>query len=152
MATTTGPNEPPFAPASLTSSLAHAATPSSLDTLPGDIDIRERVLELIGGGSSGEKIIRGFLIGIALGLILGGVCCCWVPCFGRRQQEVRRRRRQERVRRGLPARRPLDDRIPWLRRRRRPGGGAGGGSSGDGGGHGAREEEEPPRPPPRDPT
>ncbi|UNI17217.1 hypothetical protein JDV02_003585 [Purpureocillium takamizusanense] len=140
---TTTVHEPPFAPASFTSSLTQAATPSSLDTLPGDIDIRERVLELIGGGSSGEKIIRGFLIGIALGLILGGVCCCWVPCFGRRQQETRRRRRQDRVRRGLPARRPLDERISWLQRRRRRGGGAAGDGDGDG-----REGEPPPPPPP----
>ncbi|KAJ6439897.1 hypothetical protein O9K51_07788 [Purpureocillium lavendulum] len=132
--TSTVQNEPPFAPAttattataavaSLTTSLAQAT--ASIDTLPGDLDIRERVLELISGGTSGEKIIRGFLIGIALGLILGGLCCCWVPCFGRRQQETRRRRRQDRVRRGLPARRPLDERIPWLRRRRRPRGGDG---------------------------
>lgn len=49
------------------------------------------------GGSSGEKILRGFLIGVAIGLIVGCFFCCWYPCCGgtsrRRRRELARRRR-----------------------------------------------------------
>ncbi|KAG5999645.1 hypothetical protein E4U43_001943 [Claviceps pusilla] len=61
-----------------------------------DFDLSDRVLQLIVGGSSGERIVRGFLMGVALGIILGGVLCCWVPCFGRRNQDRREQRRRER--------------------------------------------------------
>ncbi|KZZ95265.1 hypothetical protein AAL_04496 [Moelleriella libera RCEF 2490] len=59
----------------------------------------DRILQLVTGGSSGERIVRGFLMGIAIGIILGGVLCCWVPCFGRRRvRELRERRRRRRRR------------------------------------------------------
>ena len=105
-------------PTAAATTTALAPPGASIETLPGDINMRQRVLELISGGSPGEKIVRGFLIGVALGLVIGGVCCCWVPCFGRRQQEIRRMRREDRVRRGYPARVTLGERMPWLRRLR----------------------------------
>ncbi|QPG93932.1 hypothetical protein C2857_003645 [Epichloe festucae Fl1] len=61
-----------------------------------EYNLAERVLQLITSGSNGERIVRGFLIGVAMGIILGGALCCWVPCFGRRRQERRERRRQQR--------------------------------------------------------
>ncbi|PNY28946.1 Uncharacterized protein TCAP_01130 [Tolypocladium capitatum] len=113
---------PSASPVSATATMgaSAAATPANLDTLPGDINLRERLLELIGGGSSGEKIARGFLIGVAFGLIVGGFCCCWVPCFGRAQLERRRRRREERIRRGEPPESSVRERMPWPRRRQAP--------------------------------
>ncbi|PHH59833.1 hypothetical protein CDD82_2399 [Ophiocordyceps australis] len=74
--------------------------------LDGDVDLRSRVLELVSGGTAGDKIVRGFLIGVALGLVVGGVCCCWVPCFGRRAQRERRQRRRRARRRERDATEP----------------------------------------------
>lgn len=62
----------------------------------GNFDLGQRIMELVSGGSNGERVVRGFLMGVAVGIILGGALCCWVPCFGRRQQERRARRRQAR--------------------------------------------------------
>ena len=60
-------------------------------------DIGARLMELISSGSDGERIVRGFLMGIAFGVILGGVLCCWVPCFGAKQRARRARRREIRA-------------------------------------------------------
>ncbi|KAG8424157.1 hypothetical protein J3458_000983 [Metarhizium acridum] len=62
----------------------------------GDFNVGDRILQLVTSGSNGEKIVRGFLMGVAIGFILGGAVCCWVPCFGRGRQERRERRRQQR--------------------------------------------------------
>ncbi|PHH60253.1 hypothetical protein CDD81_1912 [Ophiocordyceps australis] len=106
----TAADQPPF---TLGSTWAMAATasvsgapatatpmaPWPATQLDGDVDLRSRVLELVSGGTAGDKIVRGFLIGVALGLVVGGVCCCWVPCFGRRAQRERRQRRRRARRR-----------------------------------------------------
>ncbi|OAA41006.1 hypothetical protein NOR_05588 [Metarhizium rileyi] len=60
----------------------------------GDLNVGNRIMQLVTSGSNGEKIVRGFLMGIAVGIILGGALCCWVPCFGRGRQERRERRQQ----------------------------------------------------------
>jgi hypothetical protein len=60
----------------------------------GDFNLGDRILQLVTSGSNGEKVVRGFLMGVAMGIILGGVFCCWVPCFGRGRHERRARRRR----------------------------------------------------------
>ncbi|KIE01593.1 hypothetical protein MAJ_02398, partial [Metarhizium majus ARSEF 297] len=62
----------------------------------GDFNVGDRILQLVTSGSNGEKIVRGFLMGVAIGIILGGAVCCWVPCFGRGRQQRRERRRRQR--------------------------------------------------------
>lgn len=58
------------------------------DTLAGDL-FQDKFMTLARGGSNGEKIMRGFLIGVAVGLIVACFVCCWYPCC----RPDRRRRR-----------------------------------------------------------
>ncbi|KAM0276745.1 hypothetical protein ACHAQH_006456 [Verticillium albo-atrum] len=37
--------------------------------------------DLVYSGSAKDKIIRGFLVGCLIGLVLALCCCCWFPCF-----------------------------------------------------------------------
>ncbi|KAH7308054.1 hypothetical protein B0I35DRAFT_413415 [Stachybotrys elegans] len=68
---------------------------------------------LITEGSTGDKVLRGFLAGVILGICLAAMTCCWIPvmrCLSRRwhrrrgspemQQVARGRRRRERRLRG----------------------------------------------------
>ncbi|QUC23620.1 uncharacterized protein UV8b_07861 [Ustilaginoidea virens] len=106
--TTPTPSPSPTTQPPLTSVLTtYSMTTYTLPTLTswgtapdalGDFNLGDRVLQLVSSGSRGEKIVRGFLMGVALGILLGGALCCWVPCFGRRR---RRRRRQRQRRRNV---------------------------------------------------
>jgi hypothetical protein len=44
---------------------------------------------IIGKGSDGERVLRGFLFGVIIGLAVAILACCWLPC-------MRRTRRTER--------------------------------------------------------
>lgn len=58
--------------------------------LPRDSDTSaaSRVIESFGGGGpDGQLIVRGFFIGVALGIMLAMVFCCWWPCVGRRRRQ-----------------------------------------------------------------
>lgn len=44
-------------------------------------------------GGVSDKILRGFFIGVAIGIPVALACCCWYPCLGRSRQ--RRRARQD---------------------------------------------------------
>lgn len=52
------------------------------------------------GGNSGERILRGFFIGIAIGIIMSFVLCCWLPCL-RKSRRTRLERRNDNIRRRL---------------------------------------------------
>ncbi|KAL7917281.1 hypothetical protein ACQKWADRAFT_307191 [Trichoderma austrokoningii] len=70
------------------------------------------------GGNSGERILRGFFIGMAIGVFLSVVLCCWLPCL-RRGQRTRLQRRNDNIRRRLVV---LEDEAwvnqNWPQRRR----------------------------------
>ncbi|OAQ66749.1 FAM176 family domain-containing protein [Pochonia chlamydosporia 170] len=98
---------PTPAPTSTESQSVLTTWPSTTYTVPltswgntpngfSDFNLGDKILQLVTSGSNGERIVRGFLMGVALGIILGGALCCWVPCFGRARQERRARRRQQR--------------------------------------------------------
>ncbi len=48
---------------------------------------------LSGTGNVSDKILRGFFIGVAIGIPVALACCCWYPCLRRSRQ--RRRARQD---------------------------------------------------------
>ncbi|KAJ3479366.1 hypothetical protein NLG97_g8338 [Lecanicillium saksenae] len=49
-----------------------------------------RIIERLGGGGpGGQSAVRGFFIGIALGILLALLCCCWYPCVHMRRAEQR---------------------------------------------------------------
>ncbi|KAL7892182.1 hypothetical protein HDV63DRAFT_390659 [Trichoderma sp. SZMC 28014] len=56
--------------------------------------------DITSGGTSGEKIMRGFFIGMALGVVLSLVLCCWLPCL-RKSPRTRLQRRNDNIRRRL---------------------------------------------------
>jgi hypothetical protein len=74
-----------------TSTSTSSPTPTSKSH--GFADIAE-------GGNSGEKILRGFFIGMAIGIILSFVLCCWLPCL-RKSRRSRLQRRNDNIRRRL---------------------------------------------------
>ncbi|KAL6859346.1 hypothetical protein J3F83DRAFT_749875, partial [Trichoderma novae-zelandiae] len=89
-------------------------------------------------GTRGDKILRGFLVGMAIGILLSFAMCCWLPCFRtkwRRARRTRLQRRNDNIRRGLVI---LEDEAwvseNWPRRRPWDGGGGGGGGGDDDGG------------------
>ncbi|KAL7789134.1 hypothetical protein V8C37DRAFT_218623 [Trichoderma ceciliae] len=80
----------------ITTSMA-TSTPTSSPTSAGTGNGFFRVAE---DGTSGDKILRGFLIGMAIGIILSFVLCCWLPCL-RRRPRSRLQRRNDNIRRRL---------------------------------------------------
>lgn len=68
-------------------------------------------------GTSGDKLLRGFLIGVAIGVLVSFVLCCWLPCF-RKARRTRLQRRNDNIRRRLVV---LEDEAwvseNWPRRR-----------------------------------
>ncbi|OAA57259.1 hypothetical protein ISF_07180 [Cordyceps fumosorosea ARSEF 2679] len=43
----------------------------------------DRAMERLGGGGPvARSVVRGFFVGVGLGLMLALLCCCWHPCFG----------------------------------------------------------------------
>lgn len=83
------------------------ANPNNIDmgdSLVEDL-FKEKFMGIATGGSHGEKILRGFLIGVAIGLVVACFTCCWYPCCG----GARNRRRNELIRRRMLAARQLDE-------------------------------------------
>ncbi|KAF7557515.1 hypothetical protein G7046_g6017 [Stylonectria norvegica] len=86
---------------STASSTATAATDGSWPSQTGLAEdlFKQRIMDVATGGSNGERILRGFLIGIAVGLVVACFTCCWYPCCNRtrrsriRALEARRRMR-----------------------------------------------------------
>lgn len=76
-----------------TSTPTSASSPTSSSKSNGFADIAE-------GGNSGERILRGFFIGMAIGIIMSFVLCCWLPCL-RRSRRTRLQRRNDNIRRRL---------------------------------------------------
>ncbi|UKZ53180.1 hypothetical protein TrVGV298_006972 [Trichoderma virens] len=79
--------------ASVTSSVTSSPTPTSTSDANGFIQIAS-------DGTPGDKILRGFLIGMAIGIILSLVLCCWTPCC-RKKRRSRLERRNDNIRRRL---------------------------------------------------
>ncbi|KAK5994527.1 hypothetical protein PT974_05005 [Cladobotryum mycophilum] len=53
------------------------------------------ILLLATSGSTADKIIKGFLVGAAFGLIFAVMMCCWFPCLSVYQRRVRLRDRRD---------------------------------------------------------
>ncbi|KKP06344.1 hypothetical protein THAR02_01589 [Trichoderma harzianum] len=79
--------------ASITTSTTSSPTSSSTSDAGG-------FLHIASDGNSGDKILRGFLIGMGIGIILSFVLCCWLPCC-RKQRRSRLQRRNDNIRRRL---------------------------------------------------
>ncbi|PNP56743.1 hypothetical protein THARTR1_03439 [Trichoderma harzianum] len=79
--------------ASVTTSTTSSPTSSSTSDAGG-------FLHIASDGTSGDKILRGFLIGMAIGIILSFVLCCWLPCC-RKKRRSRLQRRNDNIRRRL---------------------------------------------------
>ncbi|KAL7905527.1 hypothetical protein GGI35DRAFT_461006 [Trichoderma velutinum] len=79
--------------ASVTTSIA--PSPTSSHTTNGN-----GFTQIATDGTSGDKILRGFLIGMAIGIILSFVLCCWLPCC-RKKRRSRLQRRNDNIRRRL---------------------------------------------------
>lgn len=80
---------------SITRSMATSSTSSPTPTSKS-----QAVVGIAEGGSSGERILRGFFIGMALGIVLSFVLCCWLPCL-RKSRRTRLQRRNDNIRRRL---------------------------------------------------
>ncbi|KAH6603616.1 hypothetical protein Trco_008391 [Trichoderma cornu-damae] len=70
------------------------ASPASTDGGNGLLSVAE-------DGTSGDKILRGFLIGVAIGIALSLVLCCWLPCLRKGSPRMWLRRRNGHIRRRL---------------------------------------------------
>ncbi|KAL7946900.1 hypothetical protein V8C42DRAFT_319119 [Trichoderma barbatum] len=79
--------------ASVTGSIT--SSPTSTDTQAGN-----GFTHIASDGTSGDKILRGFLIGMAIGVMLSLVLCCWMPCC-RKKRRTRLERRNDNIRRRL---------------------------------------------------
>jgi hypothetical protein len=76
-----------------TSTSTSTPSPTPTSNVHGIANIAE-------GGNSGERILRGFFIGMAIGIILSFVLCCWLPCL-RKRRRTRLERRNDNIRRRL---------------------------------------------------
>lgn len=58
----------------------------------------EQLRELAVIGDLKDRIIRGFFVGVAIGIPVALACCCWYPCFSKESRRRRRRRMQREAR------------------------------------------------------
>ncbi|KAI9158966.1 hypothetical protein HJFPF1_06971 [Paramyrothecium foliicola] len=49
-----------------------------------------RFLAMMSNGTDAERVLRGFLFGVVVGLAIAIFACCWLPCF-RRARGLERR-------------------------------------------------------------
>ncbi|KAM0250673.1 hypothetical protein ACHAQJ_008550 [Trichoderma viride] len=81
--------------ASIITTSMTTSTPSPTSTSHGN-----GFLNIAESGDSGGRILRGFLIGVAIGIMMSFALCCWKPCF-RKSQRSRLQRRNDNIRRRL---------------------------------------------------
>ncbi|KAK3196663.1 hypothetical protein K4F52_000007 [Lecanicillium sp. MT-2017a] len=89
--------------------LAARDPPETQDLSDEHLNMAEKIIEALGGGGpGGQTAIRGFFIGIAVGVVVAMLCCCWWPCMrmsprdrrealSRLTRSGRRRRREQRA-------------------------------------------------------
>lgn len=85
---------------SITRSMTTSASTSTSTSSPTPTSKSYAFSAITEGGNSGERILRGFFIGMAIGIFLSVVMCCWLPCLGRGPR-TRLQRRNDNIRRGL---------------------------------------------------
>ncbi|OTA01698.1 hypothetical protein A9Z42_0020110 [Trichoderma parareesei] len=81
--------------ASITSS---ATSPPPKSTSSSSTDNGAGFMQVAEDGTSGDKLLRGFLVGMAIGILVSLVMCCWLPCL-RRARRTRLQRRNDNIRR-----------------------------------------------------
>ncbi|KAL7935729.1 hypothetical protein V8C35DRAFT_278723 [Trichoderma chlorosporum] len=84
-------------PTNIVAGITSSATPSPTSTGAAN---GNGFIDIAGDGTSGDKILRGFLIGVAIGAVLSFVLCCWLPCC-RKKRRSRLQRRNDNIRRRL---------------------------------------------------
>ncbi|PTB65145.1 hypothetical protein BBK36DRAFT_1169911 [Trichoderma citrinoviride] len=93
--------------ASITSSSSSSATSTSSSPAPTDNGSSSSgggggfIKVVAEDGTSGDKLLRGFLVGMAIGTLLSLVVCCWLPCFRKGRRRTRLQRRNDNIRRRL---------------------------------------------------
>ncbi|TQV91879.1 hypothetical protein V2A60_006020 [Cordyceps javanica] len=81
-------------PFALALAVAVTAAPPPPPLAARDDESANRAIERLGGGGPGaQSAVRGFFIGVAFGVALALLCCCWRPCLAlgsaRRRYELR---------------------------------------------------------------
>ncbi|KAK1241840.1 hypothetical protein MKX07_007663 [Trichoderma sp. CBMAI-0711] len=83
--------------ASITSS-ATSPPPKSTSSSSSSTGNGAGFMQVAEDGTSGDKLLRGFLVGMAIGILVSLVMCCWLPCL-RRARRTRLQRRNDNIRR-----------------------------------------------------
>lgn len=86
--------------ADIISSITRSMATSTSTSSPTPASNSHGFEDIAEGGTSGEKIMRGFFIGMAIGIALSFVLCCWLPCL-RKSRRSRLQRRNDNIRRRL---------------------------------------------------
>ncbi|EGR50364.1 uncharacterized protein TRIREDRAFT_105408 [Trichoderma reesei QM6a] len=85
--------------ASIITSSATSPPPTSTATSSSSsTDNGAGFMQVAEDGTSGDKLLRGFLVGMAIGILVSLVMCCWLPCL-RRARRTRLQRRNDNIRR-----------------------------------------------------